>query len=183
MAIAGLFRERGWRLRDCEAVAVSIGPGSFTGLRIGVMCAKTLAYATGCPIAGVDTLQAIAENSPADVDEVFVASDAQRGQWYVARYRRERGVFVRVGELEIVDAATWCRDRAAADVVSGPAVSTETALLEDRCRVLGEEFREPRAETVARLGLSKLRQGAGDDPWRLVPIYVRRSAAEERKGG
>ena len=178
-----LFRERELRLRDCEAVAVSIGPGSFTGLRIGVMCAKTLAYANGCPIAAIDTLQAIAENSPEDVSEVYVASDAQRGEWYVGRYRRSGEEFARVGDVSIVDAAAWCGGRSAGDVVTGPAVSAGVPLLPGRCRVLDGVHGEPRAEAVARLGLSRIRGGLASDVWGLVPCYLRRSAAEERGGG
>src|SRR5262245_58515613 len=63
--------------RDCRLVAVSIGPGSFTGLRVGVTCAKTMAFATGCQVAAVDTLLAIAANSPPDTAQVHVVADAQ----------------------------------------------------------------------------------------------------------
>ncbi len=70
-------------------MAVSVGPGSFTGLRVGVVCAKTLAYANGCQLAAVDTLEAIAANSPADVVSVHVIADAQRGDLFVADYCRK----------------------------------------------------------------------------------------------
>ena len=67
---------------------MSVGPGSFTGLRVGVVCAKTLAYATGARLAAVDTLEAIAANSPPDVETVHVITDAQRGDLFVGTYRR-----------------------------------------------------------------------------------------------
>ncbi len=86
--IGTLVGGAGCRVRDLSAVAVSIGPGSFTGLRVGVVCAKTLAYATGCRLAAVDTLRAIAANSPADVARVHVLADALRGDAYVASYQR-----------------------------------------------------------------------------------------------
>jgi tRNA threonylcarbamoyladenosine biosynthesis protein TsaB len=174
-----LLRGQGLRVRDCEAVAVSVGPGSFTGLRIGIMCAKTLAYATGCPLAAVDTLLAIAENSPADVDEVYVVSDAQRRQWYARRYRRAGTVFAPLGDVAIVDAEPWCAERVPGDVVTGPAADAES-LLSNRCRLLAAEFREPHAHTIAHLGRAQLQMGMAADPWRLEPIYVRRSAAEEK---
>src|SRR5262245_60606931 len=85
--IDALVRGAGRKIRDCELVAVSIGPGSFTGLRVGVVCAKTLSYALGCSLVAVDTLESIAENSPAEVSDVFVLSDAHRGELYAGQYR------------------------------------------------------------------------------------------------
>lgn len=176
-----LFRDHGLRLRQCEAAAVSVGPGSFTGLRIGVVFAKMLAYATGCELAAVETLHVIAENSPEDVHDVFVVSDAQRGQLYVGGYRRRDDEFVASQSIRIVDAATWCNRRAASDVVGGPGLQRLDAELRGRCRVLEEDLRRPRAAVVARLGQRKLESGRGDSPWSLEPFYLRKSAAEEKR--
>lgn len=74
--------------RDCELLAVSTGPGSFTGLRIGVVCAKTWAYATGCRLVAVDTHQAIAMNAPPEVAQVQVVSEAQGGDVYYSAFAR-----------------------------------------------------------------------------------------------
>src|SRR5437016_3375486 len=86
--IRQLLSDCGKRARDCDLVAVSIGPGSFTGLRVGVVCAKTLAYAADCRLAAVDTLHAIACNSPPDVSTVEVLCDAHRGDLFTGRYTR-----------------------------------------------------------------------------------------------
>ena len=179
--IAELFRAYDFQLRDTQLVAVSIGPGSFTGLRVGVVCAKTFSYSTGCHLAAVDTFLSVAENSPRDVSELSVISDAQRGELFLGRYCRDSdGSFVREGEIEIVNRQTWCEERSPDDVVSGPGAEQFRERLAGRCRVLETQFCYPRADVVARLGERLIEQDAADDFWSLEPFYIRKSAAEEK---
>src|SRR5205823_5164828 len=86
-SIRDLLGEAGWKPRDLSAVIVSRGPGSYTGLRVGVMSAKTLAYATGCALVGVDTFAAIALQAPAEAAVVDVIGDAQQDKLYVQRFK------------------------------------------------------------------------------------------------
>ena len=177
-----------------ELIAVSIGPGSFTGLRVGVVFAKTMAYATGCRLAAVDTFRAIAAASPADVAEVFVVADAQRGELFVGRYAREEkqaggGVTDRWNprrEISIAETDVWCRQLAELTppslAVSGPAVETIRSSLPSFVRVLDSEFRLPRADLVAELGEQQALAGELAEVWTLEPFYLRRSAAEEKAG-
>src|SRR5438270_13709798 len=74
-ALRDLLAEQGWRARELDAVVVSRGPGSYTGLRVGVMSAKTLTYATGCALLAIDTFAAIALQAPPDVRSVAVIAD------------------------------------------------------------------------------------------------------------
>ncbi len=178
--VADILQGQNAQPADCDAVAVSIGPGSFTGLRMGAVFTKTFAFAVGCRIAAVDTFQAVAARAPDDVRDVLVVGDAQRGELYVGRYKRgSGGPFTAAGPIEIVLRDTWCRDRAATDVVTGPGLGCCEDLLETRCRLLPPEIREPRAVDVARLGLVALNAGQAADFWTLAPLYVRKSAAEE----
>lgn len=202
-----LFRQHSLRPADCNVVSVSIGPGNFTGLRIGVVFAKTFAYATGCALACVDTYQAIAENSPPKVDDLFVVGDALRGDLYVGHYvRSPDGAWqiTELGELrpidsasvepqtqpagspasnrriEIVPAAEWFASRSSTDVVSGPGIDKIALDTPPVCRLLGMEFRQPRASVVAMVGSRQVSSGQVDDLWSAEPKYVRRSAAEEK---
>ena len=77
--IRDLLDQVGWGPADVELVAVTQGPGSFTGLRIGLTTAKVFAYATGAALLGIDTLRVIAARTPDNVDDLAVAIDAQRG--------------------------------------------------------------------------------------------------------
>jgi len=176
-----MCRDCGLRPEDCDAVAVGIGPGSFTGLRIGVVCAKTFAYATGCQLAAIDTFVCVAENSPQQIAELYVIGDAQRAGLYIGRYLRQpdRG-FQRDNEIKIVDAESWCRTRRPSDVVSGPGLNKYEECLSSQCRLVESSAWFPRAAVVARLGEQKILSGAGDDLWGLEPFYLRKSSAEEK---
>ena len=87
-AIDAAFDRAGWAPGDVGVVAVSIGPGSFTGLRIAVMFARALAWRTGARVVAVPTLRAVAEQAPAEAARVAVVTDAQRGGVYWAVYGR-----------------------------------------------------------------------------------------------
>lgn len=186
--IDALLRRTGVSPRQLELVAVSIGPGSFTGLRVGVVFAKTLAYAIGCRLTAVDTFQAIASACPADIPEVFVVGDAQRGDLFVGRYARDivSRVFVRCEEITIESVAAFCQrlnrraDHGKLCSVTGPGVGLVQSRAPTLAHWLGPEFHHPRAEVVAALGEQRALAGGFSDPWLLEPFYLRRSAAEEK---
>jgi tRNA threonylcarbamoyladenosine biosynthesis protein TsaB len=176
-----MLKGLGLRWHACDAVAVSIGPGSFTGLRVGVVCAKTMAWATGGRLAAVDTFEAIAAASPDDVAAIDVISDAQRGEIYAGHFSRdENGHFRRIGEISIENAEQWCGSRAPGTVIGSPDVERIAMLFPDGCRLLPAGYGNPSATTVARLGSRQIAQGQFADPWRLEPFYLRKSAAEEK---
>jgi tRNA threonylcarbamoyladenosine biosynthesis protein TsaB len=78
-AIGDVLAQTGWRPTDVNLVAVTVGPGSFTGLRVGVTTAKTLAYCCGAAVVGLDTLEVLAAAAPNGFTRLAVAVDAQRG--------------------------------------------------------------------------------------------------------
>src|SRR5436309_5366892 len=80
--VQALLREQGWKPADVEAVIVSLGPGSYTGLRVGVMAAKAFAYATGCKLIGVPTFPILALPALDKHQQVEVIEDAQQGRVY-----------------------------------------------------------------------------------------------------
>ena len=88
--VGQMVEAEGLKAREMEGVMVGRGPGSYTGLRVGIMSAKALAYAVGCRLVAVDTFAAIALQVPADVERVWVIADALQGQIY-------RQPFVRTG--------------------------------------------------------------------------------------
>lgn len=176
-----LFRNCERQIRDCSLVAVSIGPGSFTGLRVGVVFAKTLAYATGCQVAAINTLLAISHNAPADVDRVQVVSDAQRGELFVEIFDRQPcGRWRSSLPVEIVNGDKWAAGLDDKAIVMGPGLEKFAAKLVGRCRILDPLTWTPKASRLAELG----EQAAGDsslsDLWALEPSYLRKSSAEEK---
>jgi tRNA threonylcarbamoyl adenosine modification protein YeaZ len=110
--IADVLAQAGATSRDVTAVAVGVGPGPFTGLRVGLVTARTMALALGIPVYGVCSLDVIAaEAMDAGHDEFLVATDARRKEVYLARYASRH----RVGGPDVVKPA----DAATGDLVIG----------------------------------------------------------------
>jgi tRNA threonylcarbamoyladenosine biosynthesis protein TsaB len=179
-AVADLLSAQSWRPRDLHAVVVSLGPGSYTGLRVGVASAKTLAYATGCTLLGVETFAAIALKTPDEAERVDVLADAQQDKVYVQSFRREPDGWSALAPLTIRPIVEWLAERVAAAWVSGPGVRLVEGRLPREARVVESGRRDPSPESLLRLGLARFLAGERDDPFALEPLYLRPSAAEEQ---
>ena len=180
--IDAAFREFGLRASDCETISVSIGPGSFTGLRVGVVCAKTIAWSSGCRLVAVDTFACIAENTLKRNSDVHIVADAQRGDVFVNRFRRDdRGVWKTADEIRIVNLEQWVTGLARDDRVSGPGLGRYGEAVAARACLLPDTCWYPRAAFVAMLGERNARGGEYCDPGSLEPFYLRRSSAEEKR--
>ena len=184
-----LLQSHGAKPLDVQVVAVSKGPGSFTGLRVGLVCAKTFAYATGCQFVAIDTFEAIADNCPIEVRDVWIVENAQRGDLFAGRYARdESGLWRPAGPIQTVAAEEWLAARTAEETITGPGLA-HADLQAVRARLLTDDaVARPRASAIARLG--QRRRLARDtappsddfDFWKAVPLYIRTSAAEEKRG-
>ncbi len=168
---------------DIDGFAVSTGPGSFTGLRIGIATIKGLGFAASKPVATVSSLEALAYQCPGVETLICPLIDARKKEVYAASYR-------------------WCGDRL--NTVGPPTVGTPERILQgigERCFFVGSgallykdiiENRlgknaaiappggnRVRASTVARLGYRQLQDNRGVSAHAVVPLYVRRSDAEK----
>jgi tRNA threonylcarbamoyladenosine biosynthesis protein TsaB len=180
-AVAELLAGQHWQPRDLHAVLVSRGPGSYTGLRVGIMSAKVLAYATSCALLAIDTFAAIALQSPAEADAVDVLADAQQDKVYLQRFHRiKTGLWTAASALTIVPASEWLAGHEPAVWVSGPALSVVENRLPAQSRVVDSANRDPRPESLLHLGLARYLAGQRDDVWSLEPLYARPSSAEEK---
>jgi len=181
-ATRDLLAQAGFNDRELDAVIVSRGPGSYTGLRVGIMSAKALAYATGCAVVAIDTFAAIAHQAPADVHVLDVIADAQQDRVYVQRFRREGAGFQPQTALAVRPLAEWLAALTSDVWISGPGVREE----DERFRNLSlvdATVREPGPRSLLELGLARLARGEKDDLWKLEPLYLRPSAAEEQWKG
>jgi len=176
-ALKALLEALGLEPQALDGIAVGIGPGSFTGLRIGLSVAKGLAMALERPLAGVPSLDALALGIPSRGLPVYALIDAKRGELFGALYRGGR----REGPFEVLSPASVIeRIRGGEFLLVG-----EGALLyrEEFEGIEGVEIapppcHHPRASAVAFLGWKRLREGKGDDLNSLVPLYIRPSDAE-----
>jgi tRNA threonylcarbamoyladenosine biosynthesis protein TsaB len=177
--VAELCRQCGWRVRDLEAVLVSRGPGSYTGLRVGIMSAKTLAYATGCTLLAIDTFAAIARQAPPEAHQLHVLADAQQQKIYVQSWERSNSGWRSTATLTVRPIAEWLADLTPGTWVTGPGLrACESQLAPETPRV-SEEKREARPTALLEIGLEHWRTGKADDFWALEPLYLRPSNAEK----
>ena len=192
-AIRALLAQIGWQPREVELVAVTSGPGSFTGLRVGVATAKVFAYATGAGVLGVSTLEVIAAASPPEIDMLTVAVDAQRGEVVAQDFHRGSAGSVRpdavvgqkvptqasglnlvpLGPYRLLPMADWLTGLPHGFAISGPALKKWSAPFPSGIQVLAPEYWRPTAAYVARLAHRDYMAGRRDDIWRLLPVYSR----------
>jgi tRNA threonylcarbamoyladenosine biosynthesis protein TsaB len=173
-------------LAGVEGLAVSLGPGSFTGLRVGLSFAKGIALANGARMVGVPTLEALACGAPARFDFIAAVCDARRGETYAAAFRRSDGSLERVAPdvaLSPEKAAAWvvATVEGACAILVGDAPERYPESFEAlRGRLAIARFEEihPSGSMVALLGEGRLCRGESDRLEALVPSYVRASDAE-----
>jgi tRNA threonylcarbamoyladenosine biosynthesis protein TsaB len=177
---AGLLAERGWKPRDLASVVVGLGPGSYTGLRVGVMSAKVLAYATGCSLIGVSTFAAVALQAPDEAGGLDVIADAQQDKVYVQPFARSASGWQPAVPLAVRPFADWLAGRVADAWLTGPGLRRWRPYVPDAERVAPEEVWDPRPQSLLRLGLERYLAGERDDVYTLEPLYLRPSSAEEQ---
>jgi tRNA threonylcarbamoyladenosine biosynthesis protein TsaB len=182
-ALAELLREQHWRPRELDGVIVGRGPGSYTGLRVGLMSARALAYATGCALVGVDTFAVLAHQAPADCPRLDVLADAQQDRVYVQPFERAASGWRPTADLAIQPFAQWLAARDATAWVSGPGLVKWRAHLPEGVICTPELAWEPGADSLLALGLARFEAGERDDLFALEPLYLRGSAAEEQWRG
>ncbi len=193
-ALVELLDVEGIAIPDVEAYAIGLGPGSFTGLRIGLATWKGLAYANRRPIAGASSLAAMALAAAADAGEgvlLVPLLDARKGEVYAGFYRSRAGGIVELaGDAALPPGALAERARAVAGpdgraVAFGEGYDAYASVLSPALPRLATEVRSPPAASVAALVSGTLLAAAYDPAalFALEPHYVRPSEAEVRFPG
>ncbi|MEM7454733.1 MAG: tRNA (adenosine(37)-N6)-threonylcarbamoyltransferase complex dimerization subunit type 1 TsaB [Planctomycetota bacterium] len=171
---------------DVELIGVTKGPGSFTGLRVGVVTARTMAYVSGAKLVGVNTLEAVAIKT-AEVSNIEtgatlnVVVNAQRGQLFGGRYRAVDDGVEAVGDMQLFDREQWLESIEDGEIVSGPGLKPVLQALEESTGavIAPESCREPDVLFVAKIA-GRDRVGSNDAVWNLEPVYFRPSYADEK---
>jgi len=181
--IDALCRAHGVEPRRVEWVFVSAGPGSFTGLRIGITAARMIALSVGARIVALPTLEVIAQNAldaPNPTERLVVILDAKRQRVYTATFERRGDHYSAVSEPCEADPIEYLAKQERRCAVLGEGVLYHrAAIAASGLAILPESLYPPRAETVYRLGAERAALGRSIAARDLVPIYIRRPEAEE----
>ena len=179
-AVQGMLIRAGLESRQLKAVAVALGPGSFTGLRIGLGFAKGLATSLGLPLLGIPTLHILAAAQPRLGERMVAVLQAGRGRVCAQAFQWEDGGWTADGEPEIQtwDALVANLAEGGPAVISGEIDAGGTKALNaaqqagQPLRIAPASDRLRRAGFLADLAWARLRRDDADDPLTLVPIYL-----------
>ena len=184
-AIRDLIGEFGITPREIDGLGVAKGPGSFSGIRVGMATVKGMALALEKPVVGISSLEILAWQTLRDGATGAAVVDAKRGEIYAAIYERQ-GEQVRLthGPLLISgDELKSLVSQSAQPVVLCCADTLAEELARSIPRLVTSPASVSPAAACSLIAWERLRSGSADDPHGLAPFYVRRSDAEEKKGG
>ena len=178
-----LLKSCDMKMDDIDLIGVCTGPGSFTGLRIGVATAKAMAHVKDIPLVSVDTLSALAFNMSTSKGYIVPILDAQRGQVYSASYLWENGRLQMVREIrvekleELID---YIKTLEGIAIVLGEAsnIYRESLELVQNVEIPPSSHRLPRASSICEIAKEKYEMGETTDHFNMSPLYIRKSQAE-----
>jgi tRNA threonylcarbamoyladenosine biosynthesis protein TsaB len=174
-ALRALGRAHDFRAADIELIAIDVGPGALTAIRVGLATAKALAFATGCAIASVVSLDAIASRIGRRRGRVACAVDGRRGELFAAIYEPDAaGALARVGDVRALAPSALAAELPRGSLVAGAGAHLfADAFRAAGIEIAGDELAVPRASDVLSLGEAALVAGRTDDPMTLQPLYLR----------
>ncbi|HAK88276.1 MAG TPA: tRNA (adenosine(37)-N6)-threonylcarbamoyltransferase complex dimerization subunit type 1 TsaB [Nitrospiraceae bacterium] len=174
------------KIEDIDVFAVAIGPGSFTGLRVGLSTVKGLVYATGKRLVSVPTLEAFAWNMPFSGYDVCPLLDARKKEVYAGIFRWADDGFVRVMSEQAIkiDALTSSITGTTIFLGEGALIYKDVikANLGAKAFFASPQHMVPSPANTAYLGMKKAAAGEFEEPTALAPMYLRKSEAEMKKG-
>jgi tRNA threonylcarbamoyladenosine biosynthesis protein TsaB len=178
-----LCAAQGWKPADVEEIYVSAGPGSFTGLRVGITVAKSLAFATGARVVAVPSVEVLARNAPVGWQNLIIVLDAKREQIFTASFENRAGAKVIREPAHLDSLAEMLRRTPRPVHLLGEGIPYHEKFIpkdDSAIQVTDPGSWQGRAATVAALGAGMARAGEFADPVRLTPIYLRKPEAEEK---
>ncbi len=180
-----LFHEVNWLPNDIDLIAVAKGPGSYTGVRIGVTTAKTFAWALHIPLVGVSTLEALAYEHYHFMGYISPIIDARRGQVYTGLYQSNDNRWENVGQDRIILLSDWVdvvREKKDKVLFIGDDVTLHREKIE---QAMGEAavfsypaFQFPRPSIIGMLGEKRMESGKIDNTFDFTPAYLQLAEAE-----
>lgn len=182
--IKDALNQIGWEPKDIDLFAVDVGPGSYTGLRVGVACAKTLAYALNKPVVDVPIFDVIAENYTMDSTPICPIIDARRNHVYACIYKLEGAQRKKVSDFLVIQPRKLLSILPRPVTVFGDGVSLYQDIFQQKDIFIDRKEKAlPKAEYVALLGERIYESGRQCEIDKLLPLYLRRAKDIERLDG
>ena len=191
IVVAGLLHRAGLSAAQLKGIAIGIGPGSFTGLRVGLSYAKGLKLAIGCALLGIPSLDTLAQaalaESCVEPDRLIcTVLDARKGEVYSALYRTSRDGLEKLSDGVVVTLENLASDLGAGVLLVGDAKAEEAYAMAVRAgsqaACLGIDGLRLRGRVVAAMGAARLVAGEEDNAFVLEPLYVRSADATFKSG-
>lgn len=189
--IDGVMSDSGMDLNMVDAIAVAKGPGSFTGIRIGMACAQGIAHALNKPIIGVNTLDGLGYNFMNSTSLLCPVIDAQRKEVYTCLFKWNKGEMIRLWDykMERVEKLADALASLKSDIIiMGDGIYLIEEHIEElkadnpqlSIKISHPAFLMPRASSIAAVGLKEYKMGRVDSCFSVKPFYIRKSNAEEK---
>lgn len=178
--IDATLQNAGLTLKDVEGIGVGLGPGSWTGIRVGVTVGKMLAFSTGKPVAGISILDALAYGAHDIAPSVCaVISAGTRDAVYAALYHTGNDTIERVGEYYVGDVTGLTSLLSDTNVIVGNGARAYGKIIEKESGITVKAVDAvPNGASVARLAEQRLSKGDNDDVLSLTPLYLKESTAK-----
>ena len=183
--ILSLINELELKIGDIDVFAASVGPGSFTGIRIGVTTIKSLAYTLNRPVVAVNTLDALAYNVFTMQNLICPIMDARNNQVFTALYKNSKSNFARLTEylgVDIKELVDLIEKKNTDVIFVGDGIDIHKEYLKkvlgEKCDFMSWQFMLQRASSVALLAFDRISSEGFDKCEEILPFYLRKSQAE-----
>lgn len=176
----------GWKVKDIDYFACGLGPGSFTGMRVGIATVKGLAFSLNKPVVGVSTLDILARNAGITAAYVIPVVDARRNLIYCSIYRNKFGQAARIKPYMLLTIDEFFTKAKLKDnaVILGDAVNLykQKILMQMKnVTVLDNDYWYPKAHNIIALALERIKAKKFDNPFDIKPIYLYPKECQIRK--
>jgi tRNA threonylcarbamoyladenosine biosynthesis protein TsaB len=175
----------GWRFKDIDCFAIGLGPGSFTGIRVGMSAIKGMAWPVKKPVVGVPTLDLLALNAAADRSGYIApVIDAKRGLIYAAIYKVRGSNLTRIGGYALLSPQEFFKKIKSNTTLLGDGLLLDQAgILKDikGAAILDADYWYPKPHNLIRLALEKIKQKRISDAFKIKPIYLYPKECQIRK--
>ena len=165
----------GWKVSDIDYFACGLGPGSFTGIRVGMSAIKGLAFSVNKPVVGVPTLDILAANAAKRKGYISPVVDAKRKLIYTATYKQDRGKLKRVSAYRLLGIDEFLKKSGKNTLLLGDALGIYRGEILNSAkglRLLDSDYWYPQAHNIVNLARERIKQKKISDAFRIKPIYL-----------